>query len=81
MSRAARAQAPGLAQRLQLYKLRANVEIRDASPDYTVAAGWGDPTIEGNAVVRRVYDFLADAIPAELARLEASTSVAPPSTA
>jgi DNA-binding transcriptional LysR family regulator len=26
--------------------------------------------IRGNAVVRRVYDFLADAIPAELARLE-----------
>lgn len=37
--------------------------------------------IRGNAVVRRVYDFLADAIPAELARLEGGAAAAPPTTA
>jgi hypothetical protein len=30
--------------------------------------------IRGNAVVRRVYDFLAEAIPAELARLGSAGS-------
>lgn len=48
-----RQQAPALVQRLQLYKLRANVEIRDASQDYTVAAGWNDPVIRGGALVTR----------------------------
>jgi DNA-binding transcriptional LysR family regulator len=36
--------------------------------------------IRGNAVVRRVYDFLAEAIPAELARLDVGASaLSPPS--
>ena len=36
----AREQAPALAKRLTLYKLRAAVEIADVSPDYAVAALW-----------------------------------------
>lgn len=39
----AREKAAALAERLMLYKLRANVEIKDASSDYTVAAIWGGP--------------------------------------
>lgn len=49
----ARQQIPALVQRLQLYKLRASVDIRDASHDFTVAAAWGDPTIRGGALVCR----------------------------
>jgi DNA-binding transcriptional LysR family regulator len=37
--------------------------------------------IRGNAVVRRAYDFLADAIPAEVVRLEAAAAVAPSTSA
>lgn len=37
----ARAKAPELAERLKMYKLRADVVIKDASADYTVAAIWG----------------------------------------
>lgn len=37
----ARAKTAELAQRLKMYKLRADVEINDASADYTVAAIWG----------------------------------------
>ena len=37
----ARDQAPALAERLMLYKLRAKADIRDVSSDYTVAAIWG----------------------------------------
>jgi folate-binding protein YgfZ len=48
-----RQQAPALVQRLQLYKLRANVDICDASADFTIAAAWGDPAIEGGALVCR----------------------------
>lgn len=37
----ARAKAAELAERLKMYKLRADVAIKDASADYTVAAIWG----------------------------------------
>jgi folate-binding protein YgfZ len=40
----ARNKAAELAQRLALYKLRADVEIKDVSADYTVAAIWGGDT-------------------------------------
>ena len=36
-----RAKAAELAERLKMYKLRADVAIKDASADYTVAAIWG----------------------------------------
>lgn len=36
-----RSKAPGLADRLKMYKLRSKVDIADASADYTVAAIWG----------------------------------------
>jgi tRNA-modifying protein YgfZ len=36
-----RTKAPELAERLKMYKLRADVEIKDVSADYTVAAIWG----------------------------------------
>lgn len=49
----ARRQTAGLVQRLQLYKLRASVEIGDASRDMTVAAAWGEPGIRGGALVCR----------------------------
>lgn len=39
----ARSKAAELAQRLKMYKLRADVEVNDASADYTVAAIWGGP--------------------------------------
>jgi tRNA-modifying protein YgfZ len=39
----ARAKAGELAERLNIYKLRANVDIADVSADYTVAAIWGGP--------------------------------------
>lgn len=44
----ARDQAPALAKRLMLYKLRAAVEIADVSQDYAVAALWngGAPALE-----------------------------------
>jgi tRNA-modifying protein YgfZ len=38
-----RAKAAELAERLKMYKLRAQVEIKDVSADYTVAAIWGGP--------------------------------------
>ena len=38
-----RASCPALVQRLSMYKLRADVEISDVSPDYTVVAVWGPP--------------------------------------
>jgi tRNA-modifying protein YgfZ len=37
----ARSKAAELAERLKMYKLRADVAIKDASADYTVAAIWG----------------------------------------
>ncbi|MBI1649756.1 YgfZ/GcvT domain-containing protein [Hyphomicrobium sulfonivorans] len=37
----ARTKTAELAQRLKMYKLRADVEVTDASADYTVAAIWG----------------------------------------
>ena len=37
----ARAKAAELAERLKMYRLRADVDIKDASADYTVAAIWG----------------------------------------
>jgi tRNA-modifying protein YgfZ len=37
----ARAKAAELAERLKMYRLRADVAIKDASADYTVAAIWG----------------------------------------
>ena len=37
----ARVKAAELAERLKMYKLRADVAIKDASADYTVAAVWG----------------------------------------
>ena len=37
----ARAKAAELAERLKMYRLRADVDIKDASADYTVAAVWG----------------------------------------
>jgi tRNA-modifying protein YgfZ len=37
----ARDVAPGLVSRLAMYKLRANVEVRDVSGDYSVFASWG----------------------------------------
>lgn len=48
-----RRHAPALVQRLQLYKLRANVEIRDVSADFTVAAAWNDANVGGGALVCR----------------------------
>jgi tRNA-modifying protein YgfZ len=38
----ARGQAVGLAKRLTLYKLRAKVDIRDASAGYSVTSAWGE---------------------------------------
>jgi folate-binding protein YgfZ len=38
-----RTKASELAERLKMYKLRADVEIKDVSADYTVAAIWGGP--------------------------------------
>jgi tRNA-modifying protein YgfZ len=37
----ARAKAGELGERLKMYRLRADADIRDVSPDYTVAAIWG----------------------------------------
>jgi folate-binding protein YgfZ len=37
----ARTKAAELAERLKMYRLRADVDIKDASADYTVAAVWG----------------------------------------
>ncbi|MCB1505365.1 MAG: folate-binding protein YgfZ [Hyphomicrobiaceae bacterium] len=39
----AKASAPALKQRLDMYRLRANAEIRDVTADFTVAACWGGP--------------------------------------
>lgn len=45
---AARERVPELVQRLLMYKLRARVDIRDASADYTVAAFWGGAAPPGD---------------------------------
>jgi folate-binding protein YgfZ len=51
----ARAKAAELAERLKMYRLRADADIKDASADYTVAAVWGGgeyaPSGEGPAPV------------------------------
>jgi folate-binding protein YgfZ len=50
----ARSKAAELADRLKMYKLRASVEIKDVSADYTVAAIWGGvytPRGDGKAPV------------------------------
>lgn len=47
----ARDKAGELVKRLSLYKLRAAVEIRDASADYVVAAVWGPTPVSVGAVV------------------------------
>ncbi|WP_295556288.1 folate-binding protein [uncultured Hyphomicrobium sp.] len=47
----AREKAEGLVKRLSMYKLRASVEIRDVSEDYSVAALWGASAVSfGEAV-------------------------------
>ncbi len=43
-----RTRAPDLAKRLSLYKLRADVEIRDASDLFSVSAAWGGGTSPSN---------------------------------
>jgi len=59
-----RTKASQLAERLKMYKLRADVEIADVSPDYTVAAIWGAgvhaPKGEGPAPLRFADPRLAD---------------------
>lgn len=44
----ARAQAAGLAKRLAMYKLRAKVDIRDASDDFRVLAVWGEGPVSAS---------------------------------
>jgi folate-binding protein YgfZ len=54
----ARAKAADLVKRLTLYKLRAQVSIRDVSEDFTVAAAWGGgaaPSLDAAAGGSYVY--------------------------
>lgn len=59
----ARNKAAELAERLKMYRLRSQVEVKDASADYTVAAIWGGPYAprgEGNPPVWFADPRLAD---------------------
>jgi folate-binding protein YgfZ len=76
----ARDQIAGLIKRLAMYRLRARVDIRDASPEYRVFAVWGGPRLQplGSAgTVSFIDPRLADLGLRVLART-ASAHDAPP---
>jgi tRNA-modifying protein YgfZ len=67
----ARDKAVDLAKRLSLYKLRAKVDIQDASEDYRVLALWGSPS--GREEITDTVSFADPRLPALGSRILADT--------
>jgi tRNA-modifying protein YgfZ len=67
----ARDKAADLAKRLNLYKLRAKVDIQDASEDYRVLALWGSPS--GREEITDTVSFADPRLPALGSRILADT--------
>jgi tRNA-modifying protein YgfZ len=67
----ARDKAVDLAKRLNLYKLRAKVDIQDASEDYRVLALWGSPS--GREEITDTVSFADPRLPALGSRILADT--------
>jgi folate-binding protein YgfZ len=67
----ARDKAADLAKRLNLYKLRAKVDIQDASEDYRVLALWGSPS--GREEITDAVSFADPRLPALGSRILADT--------
>ena len=71
----ARSQTGDFIKRLTLYKLRAKVDIRDASEDYRVIALWGSPA-QGHGEMRGSISFADPRLPALGVRIVAEAGLA-----
>lgn len=71
----ARSQTGDFIKRLTLYKLRAKVDIRDASADYRVIALWGD-SVQSHSEMRGSISFVDPRLPALGSRIIAEAALA-----
>jgi folate-binding protein YgfZ len=72
----AKEQAEGLAKRLTMYRLRAKVDIRDATEEHRVMAVWGG-SAPGPAGIQRAVSFTDPRLPAMGLRILADATLAP----